>query len=92
MKKQSKRRVVKRPRPKTDNVSPARPLNYSLVALIAIADYVLVDDCLATEQGRADLKGMFRQALIAVPEVQSSPEWAAAMGFVLGVNATIGVQ
>lgn len=78
--------------PRKAKVQPEQPLNASLVALCAIAYWVLVEDAIETEEGRADLKGMFRQALIAVPEVQSTPEWHRAMGFIQAVNVTLGIQ
>ena len=61
--------------------------NDALVALIAIAHYILVENALDSAFGRGQVKEIFRQALATVPSVQDTPEWKIAMGHIEEANA-----
>lgn len=58
-----------------------------LIAMIAISHHVLVEDALQSEEGRAQVKEIFRAALAAVPAVQSTIEWKIAMQHIEEANA-----
>lgn len=69
-----------------DQDTPDTP-NAALVALIAIAHYILVENALDDDFGRGQVKEIFRQALASTPSVQDRPEWRIAMCAIEDANA-----